>query len=129
MQWDASLPNAGFTTGRSWLPTLTDTSVQTQDGDGSSKLSRYRRLLKLRRSNAALVQGLENVAAYGDVLTYERHIRRQPFFIALNIGAADADVQSHAGIVPLSTAPGRDGQRLAEGANRPAPAEALIASL
>jgi len=84
---------------------------------------------EVARSNAALLQGLENVAAYGDVLTYERHIRRQPFFIALNIGAADADVQSHAGIVPLSTAPGRDGQRLAEGANRPAPAEALIASL
>ena len=85
---------------------------------------------EVARSNAALLQGpIENVAAYGDVLTYERHIRRQPFFIALNIGAADADVQSHAGIVPLSTAPGRDGQRLAEGANRPAPAEALIASL
>ena len=130
MQWDTSLPNAGFTTGRSWLPVASDTSVHIQNGDPSSMLSLYRRLLKLRRNNAALVQGaIEHVAAYGDVLTYERHHRGQRLFIALNMGAADAEVESREGVVLLSTFAGRDGQPLVQGANRLAAGEALIASV
>jgi alpha-glucosidase len=130
MQWDAALPGAGFTNGRSWLPISTDTSVRAQDSEASSMLSLYRRLLRLRRSNPELVQGaIENVAAYGDVLTYERHYRGQRLFIALNMGAADAVVQSRPGVVLLSTLAGREGQALAEGGYRLAGAEALIAAI
>jgi len=130
MQWDAALPGAGFTNGRSWLPISTDTSVRAQDGDPSSMLSLYRRLLELRRSNAALVQGaIENVAASGDVLTFERHYRGQRLFIALNMGAADAVMQPRSGVVLLSTLAGREGQALPESGYRLAGSEAIIAAI
>lgn len=130
MQWDAALPGAGFTNGRSWLPISTDTSVRAQDGDPSSMLSLYRRLLELRRSNAALVQGeIENVAASGDLLTFERHYRGQRLSIALNMGAADAVMEPRSGVVLLSTLAGREGQALPESGYRLAGAEAIIAAI
>ena len=43
-------------------------------------LSLYRRLQVLRRSHAAPVQGtIENIAAHGDVLTYERRSESTTF--------------------------------------------------
>ncbi|MBB5502757.1 alpha-amylase family glycosyl hydrolase [Paraburkholderia sp. MM5384-R2] len=130
MQWDGSLPNAGFTDGKPWLPIATATSVREQDGDTSSMLSLYRRLLSLRRSNAALVQGtIENVAADGDVLTYERRYGNQRLFIALNMGVEDATVQSRPGMVLLSTVSTRIGETFVEGANLLAASEAVIVIL
>ena len=70
MQWDSSLPHAGFTQGRTLVARDTTTSVRDQDNEVSSMLSLYRRLQVLRRSHAAPVQGtIENIAAHGDVLT------------------------------------------------------------
>jgi alpha-glucosidase len=130
MQWDSSLPHAGFTSGRPWLPVSTATSVSGQDGEASSMLSLYRRLLSIRRSNAALLEGaIENLTAHGDVLTYERRSGDQRFFMALNMGAADAAAPLPSGTVLLSTLPGRGGESIAEGANRLAPGEALIIKL
>ena len=93
-------------------------------------LSLYRRLLILRRCNAALVQGtIANVAANGDVLTYERRYRDQSLFIALNFGAEHAVVQSRSGVVVLSTSARRDGEALAAGPNPLAAGEAIVASV
>ncbi|MGF6612823.1 alpha-glucosidase [Paraburkholderia sp. WSM4175] len=130
MQWDGSLANAGFTDGKPWLPIATATSVREQDGDMSSMLSLYRRLLSLRRSNAALVQGtIENVVADGDVLTYERRYGNQRLFIALNMGVEDATVQSRPGTVLLSTVSTRIGETFVQGANLLAASEAVIVIL
>ncbi|MBB5426869.1 alpha-glucosidase [Paraburkholderia sp. JPY158] len=127
MQWDGSLPNAGFTEGKPWLPIATATSVREQDGDMASMLSLYRRLLSLRRGSAALVRGtIENVVAEGDVLTYERRYGNQCLFIALNMGADAATVQSHAGMVLLSTVTTRIGDAFVQGANLLAASEAVI---
>ena len=130
MQWDGSLPNGGFTTGRPWLPVGTTTSVRAQEGDASSLLSLYRRLLELRRSHAALVRGtIANVAAQGDVLTYERCLGDERLLIALNMGREDATVSAHGGVVLLSTLAGRDGQPLQEGVNRLSAGEAFVATM
>ena len=130
MQWDGSLPNGGFTTGRPWLPVGTTTSVRAQEGDASSLLSLYRRLLELRRSHAALVRGtIANVAAQGDVLTYERCHDDERLLIALNMGRDDATVSAHGGVVLLSTLAGRDGQPLQEGVNRLSAGEAFVAAV
>ncbi|MGF6936080.1 alpha-glucosidase [Paraburkholderia sp. UCT70] len=130
MQWDGSLPNAGFTDGKPWLPIATTTSVREQDGDMSSMLSLYRRLLSLRRNNAALVRGtIENVVADGDVLTYERRYGNQRLFIALNMGVEDATVQSRPGTVLLSTVSTRIGETFVQGANLLAASEAVIVIL
>ena len=52
----------------------------------------------------------------------------QRLFMALNMGAADANVPLPSGTVLLSTVPGRDGEAITEGANRLAAGEALIIS-
>jgi alpha-glucosidase len=130
MQWERSLPNAGFTDGKPWLPVATNSSVREQDGDTSSMLSLYRRLLILRRSHAALVQGtIANVVANGDVLTYERRYRDQSLFIALNFGVECAMVQSRSGVVVLSTSTRRDGEVVAAGTIPLAAGEAIVASV
>ncbi len=130
MQWDGALPNAGFTEGRPWLPIASTASVREQLGDSSSMLSLYRRLLDLRRRHVELVQGtIENVAACGDVLTYERRYRNQRVFVALNMGSEDAIVEAPAGVVLLSTVTSRTGQAIGEGITRLAQGEALVASV
>ncbi|MEM5338364.1 alpha-amylase family glycosyl hydrolase [Paraburkholderia azotifigens] len=127
MQWDGSLPHAGFTRGRPWLPVDTTTSVRDQDNDVSSVLSLYKSLLVLRRSHAALVQGtIENIVAHGDVLTYERRYRNQRLFIALNMGDEGVDVQTQSGAVLLSTMTSRRGQAVVQGAIHLAAEEAVI---
>ncbi len=60
MVWDASLPNAGFSTGRPWLPVKEAQearAVAGQDGAQGSVLEFYRAMLKLRRKNEALRTG------------------------------------------------------------------------
>ncbi len=59
MQWDAS-PAAGFTTGTPWLavnPNYPDVNVAAQMDDSDSVLSHYRRLIRLRHEDPAVVDG------------------------------------------------------------------------
>lgn len=59
MQWDCS-PQAGFTTGKPWLPVSPNasmTNVETESRDPSSLLHLYRRLIHLRRGVPALQHG------------------------------------------------------------------------
>jgi alpha-glucosidase len=60
MPWDAGTRNLGFTTGTPWLPLSPEhrsLAVSEQQGNGSSPLGLVRRLLKFRRSSAALRWG------------------------------------------------------------------------
>jgi alpha-glucosidase len=87
MPWDGS-PNAGFTTGRPWLPIGPDNeaaNVAAQQNDPSSMLSLYRGLLALRRSEPPLSVGTYMpVAATDAILAYERRHAGQRLLIALN---------------------------------------------
>ncbi len=59
MQWDAS-PNAGFSTGKTWLPVAPShatRNVAAESKDPDSLLSYYKALLRLRKTNAALNSG------------------------------------------------------------------------
>jgi alpha-glucosidase len=59
MQWSRA-PNAGFTTGKPWLPLHPDhprRNVESQSGDEYSVLNFYRSLLRLRRSSRAMRRG------------------------------------------------------------------------
>jgi alpha-glucosidase len=76
MQWDES-PQAGFTTGRPWLPVAPryrEVNVAGQAADPRSMLSLYKRLIALRRTSAALTRGgaflMETNAP--ECLVYER---------------------------------------------------------
>jgi len=118
MQWSAE-PNAGFTTGRPWLPVADDfreVNVEAERNDPASMLSLYRRLVDLRRAEPALHGGAwEPLEAEGSALAY---LRRAPgpgsdFLVALNLGGGVQPVQmprGSSGTVVLSTLPGREGE-------------------
>ena len=90
MQWSAE-PNAGFTTGRPWLPIGLDAAavnVERQREDSASLLRLYRRLLALRREHAALSLGAyEAVDTRGDILAYIRSVAGDRCLMALNLGS------------------------------------------
>jgi oligo-1,6-glucosidase len=59
MQWDAS-PNAGFTTGTPWLavnPNYPEINAAAQVGDPDSVYHYYRKLIELRHTEPAVVDG------------------------------------------------------------------------
>jgi alpha-glucosidase len=77
MPWTADGPNAGFSTAaQTWLPVdeaHQPLSVASQEGDPDSMLNFTRRLIALRRTHAALRQGVANVLpAPSGVLAFER---------------------------------------------------------
>jgi alpha-glucosidase len=91
MQWDSS-PNAGFTTGKPWLPVADNfkqVNVAAQSADPHSTLSFYKQLLRLRRDLPALHNGsitfIDDLAK--DVLAYIREAAGQRLFIAINFSA------------------------------------------
>jgi alpha-glucosidase len=114
MQWDAS-PNAGFTTGRPWLPVAADyrtLNVAAQEGDPRSMLTLHRRLIALRRAEPALAVGrYAGAPAAGDLLVYRREHEGRAFVVALNLGARAAYLHLDGrGRVALSTHLDREGE-------------------
>jgi alpha-glucosidase len=76
MAWESEKANAGFTTGKPWLP-VPDAhrrrAVDTQEGSKASVLAHYRQALAFRREYPALVGGsIRFLAAKGDVLAFIR---------------------------------------------------------
>lgn len=88
MQWDATA-QAGFTTGRPWLKipaTAGERNVAVEDGDASSILNFYRRLISLRRRSPALLDG-DYLSMGNDphVFAYRRRTSAQTMLVALNM--------------------------------------------
>ncbi|RWN67520.1 MAG: DUF3459 domain-containing protein [Mesorhizobium sp.] len=76
MVWEKGAENAGFSTGRPWLP-VPDShrarAVDVQNGEEKSVLASYRAMLALRKQHVALVQGsIRFLDAEGDVLAFIR---------------------------------------------------------
>ena len=119
MQWDAS-PNAGFTTAaRPWLPLAVDAervNVAAQQEQARSMLTLYRRLIQLRRSEAALAIGrYEPVEAECELILYRRHEAGKQFLIALNLSGQPIECQPTGrsrGSIRLSTSLDREGERV-----------------
>lgn len=92
MQWDASA-NAGFTTGKPWLPLTRDhqtRNVAMQREAPDSMLSLTRALISLRRASAALSLGsFRLLNARNDVLAYERRSGRERYIVVLNLGSRE----------------------------------------
>jgi alpha-glucosidase len=119
MQW-APTENAGFTRDQPWLPIAQDfmtRNVEMQSADSKSMLALYRRLIELRRREAALSIGqFIPVPASGDLLSYCRHFdSARRFLIILNLGntaATFAAAFPQPGVIALSTHLDREGERL-----------------
>jgi alpha-glucosidase len=117
MQWTGDA-YAGFSTSEPWLP-IGDNypviNVRSEDADPQSFLALYRKLLNLRRSHQALVDGgYEPGTLSDDLLLY---IRRSPYgslLVALNFAATPFELQlgplGGEGRIVLSTHLDRDDQ-------------------
>ncbi len=89
MQWDDS-KNAGFTQGTPWLPvppTYKTHNVADESKNPDSVLEFYKQVLKLRHTNAALLQGNYTPINQNDpnVLSYLRIYKDQAVVVALNM--------------------------------------------
>jgi alpha-glucosidase len=114
MRWDAS-PNAGFSTGRPWLPVgegLEDCNVAAQRSAPGSLLHFVRALLMLRRGEPVLLDGdYAPLRSQGDVLIFIRGLEDRRLLVALNIGdKPQRPCCGRGGALRLSTHMDREGQ-------------------
>jgi len=92
MQWDSS-ENAGFTKGTPWLPvppTYKTHNVADESKDPNSVLEFYQKVLKLRHTNRALLDGSYTAINESDanVLSYLRVYKDHGVVVALNMSDA-----------------------------------------
>ena len=95
MQW-SSAPGAGFTTRRPWEAPQSDwasKNVAAQDGEPTSLLNHYRRLIHLRNQHPALNAGDLTVATADDraIAAMVRHSPEETILISLNFGERPID--------------------------------------
>jgi glycosidase len=88
MQWDQE-PANGFTTGIPWLPLNKDQgmrNVRKQEGERTSLLNHYRKLIKIRKSSEALQKGSWIAVTNGQkgVLSYFRKSENERVLVVLN---------------------------------------------
>ena len=96
MQWD-STANAGFSTAKPWLPvpsSYTTHNVTTELKEPDSILSFYQKLLALRHTNRALLDG-EYIALNQDdptVLSFLRKYKDEAVLVVLNMSGSPQSV-------------------------------------
>jgi alpha-glucosidase len=96
MQWDES-ENAGFSKAAPWLPvpsTYKTHNVADESKDPNSVLTFYKKVLKLRHTNRALLDGSYIPQNENDqnVLSYLRSYKDQTVLVALNMSGAEQKV-------------------------------------
>jgi alpha-glucosidase len=108
MQWDES-ENAGFSTATPWLPvppTYKTHNVADENKDPNSVLSFYKKVLKLRHTNRALLDGSYTPLNENDpnVLSYLRSYKGQIVLVALNMSGAEQKVSLNLSKTGFTTA-------------------------
>ena len=96
MQWDAS-PNAGFTSGTSWLG-LTDNyrsiNAESEENDPDSILNYYRKLVALRKEYPVISDGAVKFLDTGNekVIAYERTLDGQRLVVICSFSGNDETI-------------------------------------
>jgi alpha-glucosidase len=96
MQWDET-DNAGFSSAKPWLPipsSYKTHNVADETRDANSVLAFYKKVLKLRHTNKALLDGSYVPLNENDqnVLSYLRVYKGQTVLVALNMSGAEQKV-------------------------------------
>jgi alpha-glucosidase len=96
MQWNPG-PNAGFSTAKPWLPVPGSASthnVETESADADSVLNFYKRLLHLRHSEKALLDGqyVPLDESNPNVLSFLRQHEREAVLVVLNLSESPQEV-------------------------------------
>jgi alpha-glucosidase len=91
MQWNTS-PNAGFSKNDPWLPvppSYKTHNVASESKDPNSVLGLYKKVLALRHTNAALLEGSYTALNRDDpnVMSYLRSYKGKAVLVALNMSA------------------------------------------
>lgn len=110
MQW-APRAGVGFTSGKPWespQPDSLTTNVAVEDADSGSMLNLYRRLIHLRRANAALATGrlVPLSSSSPQIAAYLRRTPGHAVLVVANLAttpASGVSISSGAGTLP----PGR----------------------
>ena len=88
MVWEAAARNAGFSSGKPWLPVPEShraRAIDIQQADPASILSRYREVLALRKRHPALVRGsITFLDAQEDVLAFIREMDDEKLLCVFN---------------------------------------------
>jgi oligo-1,6-glucosidase len=92
-QWNDSL-NAGFSFGKPWLavnPNYKKINVAAQEKDSSSILQYFKKMVKLRKQNPALVYGKYELLdkEHPTIYAYTRTLHTDQFLIVLNFSASE----------------------------------------
>ena len=102
MVWEKDSLNAGFSTGKPWLPVPDGQrarAVDVQAPDVNSVLTHYRAVLAIRRAHPALARGsIRFLDAQGDVLAFVREQEGEKLLCAFNFGDETADWPLPAGL-------------------------------
>ncbi|OOO68616.1 glucohydrolase [Clostridium tepidum] len=94
MQWDVT-ENAGFSKAKPWLkvnPNYININVKKQENDPNSILSFYKKIIKIKKENEALIYGkydliLEN---HKQIYAYTRTLNHEKFIIIVNLTNKEA---------------------------------------
>jgi alpha-glucosidase len=135
MVWQAGAPNAGFSTGRPWLPVKPPQAaraVAVQEGDPASVLAAYRAALAFRRDEPVLRQGRTVFADLAEpVLAFHRLHAGRAITCLFNLSPQGQELAMRGAAEPVGPREGirRDGAALTLGPNGygffATPAEAL----
>lgn len=94
MQWDKT-KNAGFSTGRPWLPVAADAgsiNVEAEKDSTGSMLSLTRKLIELRsREPAFTTGGHKRQHTEGEVIAYRRASGSREFLVILNMSGNETE--------------------------------------
>ncbi|MBI1286633.1 MAG: DUF3459 domain-containing protein [Flavobacteriales bacterium] len=109
MQWDTTA-NAGFTSGKPWLPVnenFKDKNVEVESEDANSLMNFYQRLIQFRNENPALKEGtlsIDEGNCTANILAYYRELGSDKFLVLLNFSERPQKVETIDGEVAFSTA-------------------------
>lgn len=97
MQWDAA-ENAGFSTGKPWLPVNENhiaINVVAEEKKPNSVLGHFRKLTYLRRNNPVFVYGQYKLIQKGhpDIYAYTRTWEGDKILVLLNFKATQAEIE------------------------------------
>lgn len=94
MVWEAVAANAGFSTGKPWLPVPPEHAMRAVDAQqgADSVLAHYKAAIAFRKAHPALVDGsIRFLSSNGpDVLAFERETKDEKLLCLFNFGRHDA---------------------------------------
>jgi alpha-glucosidase len=134
MVWEEGKSQAGFSTGKPWLPVAAEhqaLSVDVQERNGGSVLPHYRATLAFRKSHPALIDGdMEFLATNEDVLAFIRSKGDDRLLFVFNLrrGPQEIGLPKGHGVREVFPMPGLTGS-VVDGEIRLGPLDGICARL